>query len=355
MISLFPSSRRAAIVLAMAATSFSAPIVRAQQVKATGPVIYTKPLGIALEEWVYPFPVRFLNLDSEGEPLRMAYMDIAPAQSTLTAAVPVKAPAVVLLHGKNFGGDYWANTIRALSQAGHRVIVPDQIGFGKSSKPDLAYSFDLLADNTMHLLDTLKIERAVVIGHSMGGMLAVRMARNFPRRVTRLVLENPIGLEDYRFKVPPRSTEAVYRSELLNTDAAAHRAFLRKYFVRWQPAFERFVEVRTRLTRSGEYPRWAKAAALTYQMIYQQPVRHEFGLLTMPALLVIGQKDRTYLGRGSVPEDVARTMGQYPQLGRAAARDIRQSTLIELPNVGHIPHLEAPTEFHRRLIAWLRS
>src|SRR5690606_33455053 len=168
----------------------------------------------------------------------------------------------------------------------------------------IAYSFDLLAANTAALLDTLKIEKATIVGHSMGGMLAVRFARNYPSRTEKLVLENPIGLEDYRFKVPVQTTQQVYENELNNTRAQNHRNFLKTYFVTWKPEYETFVEVRSRVALGGEYPRWAKAAALTYQMIYQQPVRHEFGLIQAPTLLVIGQEDRTTLGRGAVTPEV---------------------------------------------------
>lgn len=310
---------------------------------------YDKPLGSALEEYPYPWPVQFLPLELEGKPVRMAYMDVAPAGQA-------NGRTAVLLHGKNFYGSYWEGTAKALSAAGFRVVIPDQVGFGKSGKPAIAYSFDLLAANTLKVLDHLKVERATVVGHSMGGMLAVRFARNYPDRTEKLVLENPIGLEDYRFKVPPRETRVAYEEELRNTDPAKIRAFLRRYVVEWRPdVFERFVEVRTRITLGGEYPRWAMASALTYQMIYQQPVRHEFGLIKAPTLLVIGQEDRTTIGRGQVSDEVIKTMGQYPQLGREAARDIPGSRLVELENVGHIPHLEAPERFHQELVTFLKQ
>lgn len=332
---------------------------------------YSTPLCSALEEYPYPYPVRFLPIEIEGEPSRMAYMDV-PAKSPGSGDVPEKTSGsggaaggatadspngrtVVLLHGKNFYASYWENAIEALTAAGYRVVVPDQIGFGKSSKPDIAYSFDLLAANTARLLEHLNIEHAAVVGHSLGGMLAVRFARTYPRMTTHLVLENPIGLEDYRFKVPPRATAEIYRQELNGGDPEKVRAFLKRYVVDWKPEiYERFVEVRSRIALSGEYPRWAKASALTYQMIYRQPVRHEFGLIEVPTLLVIGQEDRTTLGRGLVPPEVLETLGQYPQLGRAAARDIPGAKLVELDNVGHIPHLESPRRFHDALLDFLK-
>lgn len=115
------------------------------------------------------------------------------------------------------------------------------------------------------------------------------------------------------------------------------------------------MEVRARVARGGEFPRWARASALTSQMIYQQPVRHELGLLVTPTLLVIGQEDRTAPGRDLVPPAVLETLGRYPELGRAAARDIRGSRLVELEGMGHIPHLEAPERFRRALLDFLRE
>ncbi len=308
---------------------------------------YDVPLGIGMETVPYPFPVQFLTLDIEGQPVRMAYMDVQPAGNA--------KGAVVLLHGKNFYGNYWKNTIDALVAGGYRVVVPDQVGFGKSGKPDIHYSFDLLAANTLKLLDYLKIEKAAVLGHSMGGMLAVRIARDYPQRTTALIMENPIGLEDYRFKIPPLPIEAVYDRELKNTDPEKIRAFLKRYFVRWDESYETFVEVRSRIALGGEYPRFAKSSALTYQMIHQQPVRHEFHLISVPTLLVIGQEDRSTLGRGQVPEEVIKTMGNYPVLGKQSAKDIPGSKLIELDGVGHIPHLEAPDRFHTPLLEFLNT
>lgn len=319
---------------------------------------YTEPLGIGLEGVEYPVVSRILNLTVEGQPVRLSYMDAATGlRGQLTAHMPraVEQPVVLLLHGKNFNGYYWGGTMKALAEAGYRVIVPDQIGFGKSSKPDIDYSFDLLAATTAQLLDALKIRQVAVVGHSMGGMLAVRFARTYPERVTKLILENPIGLEDYRFFIPPQSTETLFQAELADTDPAKIRAFLKKYFVTWKPEYEKFVEFKAREALSSEWPRWAKASALTYQMIYREPVRHEFGLLDVPTLLVIGQADRTVVGRNYAPPDIASKLGNYPELGRAAARDIRGSQLVEVPNVGHIPHLEAPELFHSALLKFLKQ
>src|SRR5262249_60422027 len=119
-----------------------------------------------LADFTYPYPVQRYEFKSQKQALAMAYMDIAPADAS-----KANGKTIVLLHGKNFCGATWESVIGALRDAGYRVIVPDQIGFCKSSKPE-GYQFSLhqLAANTHALLSQLKVERPIVMGHSMGGM-----------------------------------------------------------------------------------------------------------------------------------------------------------------------------------------
>jgi pimeloyl-ACP methyl ester carboxylesterase len=305
-----------------------------------------EPLGVALENLAYPHPVRFFPVTLEGQDLRLAYMDVAPVG-------PVNGQTVLLLHGKNFFGAYWAGTIQALTAAGYRVVVPDQIGFGKSPKPDLHYSFELLAQTTKALLDTLGATKVTVVGHSMGGMLAVRYALLYPTATARLVLENPIGLEDYRVKVPFTSVDATYKGMVSPTREGLDR-FYRSYFGTWKPEYGIWSELAWRATLSGEWPRAAKASALTYDMIYTQPVAQDLPRIAVPTLLIIGQADRTTLGRGALAPEVLVTLGRFPELGRRAQSVIPGAQLVEIQGVGHIPHIESPDRFHAALLDFLK-
>lgn len=292
-----------------------------------------EPMGIALENYDYPFAVNYLEFEVQDHDVRMAYMDVEPEGDA-------NGRTVVLMHGKNFFGAYWEDTIRALSDDGYRVVVPDQIGFGKSSKPDIHYSFHQMGNHTLMLLDELGIEEAAVGGHSMGGMVASRFVLMYPERVSHLILENPIGLEDYRLKTSWVPVDQIYNS-VLNATEESIRAYHEAYYVEWKPDYEEYVQVHYRWTLSGDYPRFAHVSALTAQMFYEQPVIHEFPHIDVPTLLIIGQEDRTAPGRNRAEPEVAETMGNYPELGRRADRMIPNSTLVELDNVGHTPHLEA--------------
>lgn len=238
-------------------------------------------LNATLDGYAYPYPVRRLPLRLEGQTVRMAYMDVA-------ATGKANGRTVVLLHGKNFFGAYWRGTIQALSKAGFRVVVPDQVGFGKSDKADIHYSFHQLARNTKHLLDTLGVQKAVIVGHSMGGMLATRFALLYPGTTEKLLLENPIGLEDYRVGVPFQSVDEAAANELKTTEVSIRQYHGSYYPGGYPAAHDEWVRPLAAQARSADFPQVARANALTFDMIYQQPVCYEFGRIQVPTLLIIG-------------------------------------------------------------------
>ena len=307
--------------------------------------------GPELEGFDYPFPVHLHEFESQGLRLRMAYLDVAPA------AAP-NGRAVVLLHGKNFTAATWERTIRTLAGAGYRVLAPDQVGFGKSSKPaHYQFTFQQLATNTRALLAAVGVERFTVVGHSTGGMLAVRMGLMFPGQVEQLVLVNPIGLEDWKAEgVPYQTVDQWYQRELA-TSATRLRTYEQAtyYAGQWRPEFERPVQMLAGLFRGPGRERVAWNSALLYDMICTQPVLYELGALAMPTLLLIGQRDTTAIGRDLAPPAVAARLGHYPELGRRAARSIPKATLVEFPELGHAPQLQDPEAFHRALLEGLAA
>ncbi|MCZ4243435.1 alpha/beta fold hydrolase [Pedobacter punctiformis] len=298
----------------------------------------TDTLSITLENVKYPYPVKYLPVNTEGQDIKMAYMDIAPT-------IAANGRTVILFHGKNFGGYYWGNVIKALTANGFRVIAPDQIGFGKSSKPFIHYSFHQMATWNKKLLDTLGIQKASVLGHSMGGMLATRFALMYPEKTEKLLLENPIGLEDYKTFVPYITTDQQYQNELKTTAESVRKYYQSSYFTLWKPEYESLVDVAAGVTFSADYPRWARVAASTFTMIYEQPVVYEFQNLKVPTVLFIGKEDKTIVGKGLLTPDQQALHGQYKLLGKQTAAKIPGAKIVEFEACGHIPHIEIATEF----------
>jgi pimeloyl-ACP methyl ester carboxylesterase len=306
--------------------------------------------GPELQGFDYPWPVQHFRFTSQGEALDMAYMDVMPAKPNGRTAV--------LLHGKNFCAATWQGTIAVLSEAGYRVITPDQIGFCKSTKPShYQFSFQQLAANTHALLTSIGISRAVFIGHSTGGMLAVRYGLMYPDTVDQLVLVDPIGLEDWKAKgVPWQSVDAWYQQEL-HTTADSIREYERTtyYAGTWEPGYEVWVQMLAGMYRGPGRDIVAWNSALLYDMIYTQPVFYELGQLTMPVLLMIGDKDTTAIGKNLAPPSIRPTLGNYPVIGKAAAAQIPHAHLIEFHDLGHAPQIQAPDIFNKALLDGMRA
>ncbi|SEM45303.1 Pimeloyl-ACP methyl ester carboxylesterase [Pseudomonas sp. ok272] len=307
--------------------------------------------GAQLEGFDYPYTVRHFSFQSQGQTLQMGYMDIAADRKP-------NGRSVVLMHGKNFCGATWDSSIKALSEAGYRVIVPDQIGFCTSSKPDhYQYTFQQLASNTHTLLTKLGIQKATLLGHSTGGMLATRYALQYPAQVEQLALVNPIGLEDWKaLGVPYRTVDQWYEGELkVNAESIRHYERSTYYAGRWKPEFDRWVDMLAGLNKGPGQAQVAWNSALIYDMIFTQPVLYEFKDLKMPTLLLIGTDDITAIGKDIAPPQVKARLGHYSVLGKQVAQLIPQSTLVEFPGLGHAPQMERPEQFHQALLGWLAT
>jgi pimeloyl-ACP methyl ester carboxylesterase len=323
---------------ALLALAVSAAVAR-QGAAPAPPTPIVAPGSITSEDVPYPFPVSSLSFTTYNENVRMSYMDVAPA------ATP-NGRTVVLLHGMNFAGFYWGGPIDALRREGFRVVVPDQIGFGRSSKPIIPYHFHDMALNTARLLRHLNIDKVSVVGHSMGGMLAARFATQYPNVVERLVIYNPIGLTDGRYDQPWSSTDEVY-SRVLGSTYQSIRASLFRYVSHrpsaWNEEFERYVRVRYAWTLSADWPRYAMVQARLSQMPYLDPVVNDWAHITVPTLVFGGREDSL--------------TGNFPERMKAVADRIPKGNgrVLLLPGLGHVPHLEAPTAFYPDLLAFLRQ
>ena len=308
-----------------------------------------KALDINLSNYEYPFPVQFLEVKNQGQLLKMAYMDIKPGN--------YNNKNIVLLHGKNFNGAYWETTIKALAKEGFRVIVPDQIGFGKSTKPEnFQYTFQQFTENTKKLLDHLGIKKTTILGHSMGGMLATRFTLMYPETAEKLVLENPIGLEDWKLIVPYKTVDWWYEGELKQNYEAIKKYQIANYYDgKWNADFQKWAELSAGWTTAPDYVKVAWNSALMYDMIFTQPVLYEFKNIKSPTLLIIGTRDKTALGKPLVTEEVRKTMGNYAVLGKETQKAIPNSKLVEIPNTGHLPHIESFDQFIKPLIVFLNQ
>ena len=295
-----------------------------------------KPGSITYEDIAYPYPVRYLPLTVYGQDVRMAYMDVAPSGTP-------NGRTVVLFHGMNFGGFYFGGPIELLRAAGYRIVVPDQIGFGRSSKPIIPYNFHDMALNSRTLLQSLGIAKVTIVGHSMGGMLAARFAASYPDITERAVLYDPIGLTDTRWVQPWHSAEEAYKTTMARTPDQAWEASyanIERYFPdAWKPEYEQYVRILYAPTLSSDWPRLAMVRSIYQQITYLDPVVHDWEHIKAKTLVLGGEKD-----------------GQnFPALAKHIADTIPGAELVIIPKAGHVPHIQMPEVFNRELMRFLRE
>jgi pimeloyl-ACP methyl ester carboxylesterase len=316
-----------------------APQQRAEQMPAPTDV---KPGSINCEDVPYPYPSSYLPLTLYGQDVRMAYMDVPPLGTP-------NGHTVVLLHGNNFAGFYFGGPIDALRKEGFRVIVPDQIGYGRSSKPIIPYNFHDMARNTRHVLQSLRIDKVMVVGHSMGGMLAARFATQYPAMVERLVLYNPIGLVDARFDRPWDGADEGYKRTLDATWQSV-RGPLMRYVAHnpaaWTPQFESYARIRYGWTLSADWPRLAMIQTLLGQVIYMDPVVDDWAHIKAPTLLFGGAED-VLPGSAAIFKERMKFVADTIPNGNGR--------LHLLPGLGHVPHMEAPEKTYPPLLAFLKE
>jgi pimeloyl-ACP methyl ester carboxylesterase len=239
-------------------------------------------------------------------------------------------PVVILLHGLGGDATNWAPTIGPLAQK-YRVIVPDQIGFGKSDKPLINYRVGTLVDFLAGLYKELKIERASLVGNSLGGWTVTAFALAHPEKVDRLVLVDAAGFAitgDLDPKVlnglNPSTRAAVkemmplvfYNAQMFTSDAAVDTFFARKMTAGDGYTIQRFID------------------SIGYG---QDVLDKKLGALKHPTLIIWGRED------GLTPL----------AMGERFKKEINGSQLFIIEKCGHVPQLEKPAEFNTALMKFL--
>lgn len=283
----------------------------------------------------YPFPVSYLDVEVYGQHLRMAYMDVAPTGTP-------NGQTIVLFHGFNFASYAFGETMEILSAAGFRTIAIDRLGFGRSSKPIMHYNFHIPARNTKRLLDHLGIERAAVLGHSQGGMVAARFGMTYPQTASHVVFVNQIGNSDSR---PGREwSEATYNGSR-PTPQQYYREVLAgqmRYYVQgWRPEYLKWVEAPYGLIFSGDFDRWQEVRGLIGQAMWEDPVVYDWQHISSKALVIGGADDP--LSR------------DFRADARRLAESLQNAELLLYPGIGHNPQFENKEQFHADLIRFLLS
>lgn len=324
-------------------------------VSAISSKIITKdiPFDLNGSNFTYQWPISIYEFPSQnGQTLQMAYMDIAPTCAP-------NGETAVFIHGKNFCSQTWNATAIAFLEAGYRVILVDQVGFCKSSKPT-AYQFTFygLSKNLRGLLTAIGVNDITLVGHSFGGFTAARFALLYPSVVKRLVLSDALGLENYVGEgIPYPDTDYVLATERQNTFAAIKGYEQANYYPGqpWLPAYETWVNMLMVIYTGSKAKEYTWCQALITDTVLTETVVYELPTLTMPTLILIGENDPVAIGKAWAPADVQAKVGHWSTFAPAVAATIPNSTFISIEGQGHAPQISDTLVYNQKLLDWVSS
>src|SRR5688572_26812997 len=236
---------------------------------------------------------------------------------------------VVLLHGFPMDGTMWRPQIDVLEK-GFRVVCWDARGHGRSGGGGAAIAFEWFVDDLLAVLDRLGIDRAVLVGLSMGGYTALRFAEREPSRVRALVLADTKSAADGNEAKVKRAAGA--RKALAEGSRAFADGFLATAFA--PGAGPRTVAAARKVIAAMD-PR-AIAAALV-ALAGRTDTTESLPKIRVPTLVIVGEKDAL-----TPPAD-----------SRALAAAIPGARLVEIPGAGHFSNLQAPAAFNDALRGFL--
>jgi pimeloyl-ACP methyl ester carboxylesterase len=258
-----------------------------------------------------------------------------------------EGPAVLLIHGMINSSRHWEEVALRLADS-YRVVAPDLIGHGDSATPRGDYSLGAHAASIRDLLATLGVERATVVGHSLGGGVAMQFFYQFPQRTERLVLVSSGGLGP--------DVSPLLRAAALPGATGLLRVAARPRLVEGLDRFGArlrasgnpkgvYLQAIARALRPLQQPGSRRAFLQTLRSVIdvhgqRVSARDRLYLLgDMPTLLVWGERDRT------IPLEH----------GVAAHRAIPGSRFVTIPGAAHFPHLERPDELATALLDFIAS
>jgi pimeloyl-ACP methyl ester carboxylesterase len=278
-----------------------------------------------------PLPVQHVQVEG----IDVAYVD---------SGTP--GPPVVLIHGLSSSIGFWEYQLPELSKD-HRVLALDLPGFGASARPDAPYTPPWFAHVVSAWMDAIGLPSAAVVGHSMGGQIAITLALQDPARVDALVLSAPAGIETFKPGAAAFLKGWYTDSRAYDTSEDELRyAFCQLTFARVDDGVERLLQERVRMRGTPALRGTSVAVARSIAGMLDYPVHDRLGELAVPTLVVYGTDDRM------IPNPVL-TGGRTVTVAREAERAIPGAKLVLVQRAGHTVHHDAPDVFNRAVETFL--
>ncbi len=305
-----------------------------------------KPIALLLLLWLwmpaegqdscrpdYGLPVHYVQLDS----IRMAYVEKGRGEPLL------------FIHGLGGNAAHWMPLVERLASS-YRCIVVDLPGYGWSSK-NLPFGENLIRYDAAMLdrfIKKLKLKKPVVVGHSMGAQVAMTLALDFPKRVGRLVLMAPAGIETFTEQEARAMMAATPPAAFAQVEEKAIRPSFLLNFYQPGPAMEALIRDRVKLASCADFSQYTRVVSESVKGMLGHPVRPDIARIHLPVLLITGAEDAL------IPNRYFHPKLKGPELMKEAVGVLKEGKLVVIGQCGHLVQLEKPAETEQAIRQFLQ-
>jgi len=270
---------------------------------------------------------------------------IEPGLTIVHTAMGDGSP-VVFIHGLGSYIPAWNKNLLPLSKH-FRCIAIDLPGYGKSSKSLHPGTMDYYAEVVIKLMDKLGINKFNICGHSMGGVIALKLAIEFPERVDKLFLSAPGGAETYSEDEKLLVENFISTERMINNDDKQIRNNVMVNFHHFPLDAQFMISDRIAIRKAGEFPLHAEIIARSASGVINSDVPFRLSGVKSKTMIIFGDNDKMIPNRFVHPE-------LTPQKMIDTFKQNIQSVNIKIyPECGHFPQFEHPEIFNRDLIEFI--
>lgn len=291
---------------------------------------YLDSPSLEFQDINYDFPTKKI-LDNPF----ISYIDVGIGEKT-----------IVLVHGLASNAGFWRYTIPELSKK-YRVIAIDLPGYGKSQKGAYPYGMSFYADQVKRLVDALKLDKIIFLGHSMGGQIGITFALKYPSNLEKLVLAAPAGIEKFDTGEGDWLKSVMTRSFVKKTPEDAIRRNLAGNFYSWSDKWEWMVEERARMAKAKEFDEFCYTVIRSVAGMVDEPTYNKIKNISMPVIIIYGEYD------GLIPNPYLHP-GFTSDVFKIGATKIPNCNLFEIKNCGHLLQIEKPEEFSNAVLDFIK-
>ena len=285
-----------------------------------------------LDQLKYPYPTQEIQLKQN---IKISYVDEGKHKTTL-----------VFIHGLGSYLPSWKQNIDRLSK-NYRCIALDLPGYGKSDKPIDQISLKFYAEIINEFVTKLKLKNVILVGHSMGGQIAITTALKYPELSEKLILFAPAGIEQFNTVeanlIKNFTKPATFQTK---SDAQVRKDFEHNFYKMPEEA-EFMIEDRIQMKNASDFPIYCQAVSQSVAAMLNEPVFEQLQNLESKTLLIFGENDAL------IPNKILHPQANIQQIIQTAQNLIPNLKTRLIPDAGHFGHFEKPEEYNQEIIKWI--